>query len=54
MNIGWMFVIPTGVGMYGGYEADAYFGTKPWLFLLGAVLGIVVGFYNFFLTVLRK
>ena len=54
MNIGWMFVISAGLGMYGGYTADAHLGTRPWLFLVGAFLGIGVGFYNFFLVVLRK
>ena len=54
MNIGWVFVISVGGGMYLGYYADGRFGTEPWLLLLGALLGIAVGFYNFFLVVLRK
>jgi F0F1-type ATP synthase assembly protein I len=54
MNIGWTFVVSVGLGMLGGRWADARLGTEPWLFLLGAVLGIAVGFYNFFLIVLRK
>ena len=54
LNIGWMFVAATGLGTLGGYMADAHFGTEPWLFLVGAFAGIAVGFYNFFLVVLRK
>jgi hypothetical protein len=54
MNIGWTFVVAVGLGMLGGRWLDARFGTEPWLFLLGAFLGILVGFYNFFLIVLRK
>lgn len=54
MNIGWMFVVSMGVGIYGGYQADAYLGTEPWLLVVGALLGMAVGFYNFFLVVLRK
>jgi F0F1-type ATP synthase assembly protein I len=54
MNIGWMFVVSVGLGILGGRWADTRFGTEPWLFLLGALLGIAVGFYNFFLVVLRK
>jgi F0F1-type ATP synthase assembly protein I len=54
MNIGWMFVVSLGLGMYAGYKADAHFGTTPWLFLVGAFLGMAVGFYYFFVTVLRK
>ena len=54
MNIGWMLLIPILAGAYGGYLADKYFATEPWLLLVGSLLGIVIGFYNFFLTVLRK
>ncbi|MGQ4807095.1 hypothetical protein NKDENANG_00437 [Candidatus Entotheonellaceae bacterium PAL068K] len=54
MNIGWIFVVSIGLGVCGGYIADAKFGTEPWLFLLGAFMGMAIGFYNFFLVVLRK
>lgn len=54
MNIGWVFVVAMGMGIYGGYKADAYFGTEPWLMVVGALLGMAAGFYNFFLVVLRK
>jgi F0F1-type ATP synthase assembly protein I len=54
MNLGWMFVVSVGLGMLGGWWADTRLGTDPWLFLLGALVGIAVGFYNFFLVVLRK
>jgi F0F1-type ATP synthase assembly protein I len=54
MDIGWTFVIAVGGGAWVGYKADAHFGTKPWLLLLGAVFGMVVGFYRFFSVVLRK
>lgn len=29
-----------------GYFADDWFGTSPWLLLLGLLLGIIVGFYE--------
>jgi F0F1-type ATP synthase assembly protein I len=54
MNIGWTFVVAMGLGMLGGWWLDTRLGTEPWLFLIGAVFGIIVGFYNFFLIVLRK
>jgi F0F1-type ATP synthase assembly protein I len=54
MDIGWAFVIAVGAGVWGGYQADEYFHTKPWFLLLGAILGMVVGFYRFFSIVLRK
>ncbi len=54
LNIGWTFVISVGLGLLVGRWADNRLGTEPWLFLLGAILGIAVGFYNFFLVVMRK
>jgi F0F1-type ATP synthase assembly protein I len=36
-----MFV-PTVGGMSAGYFADQMYGTKPWLFVAGLVLGTVV------------
>jgi F0F1-type ATP synthase assembly protein I len=54
MNIGWVFVVAMGMGIYGGYKADMYLGTGPWLMVVGALLGMAAGFYNFFLVVLRK
>jgi ATP synthase protein I len=54
MNIGWMFVVAMVLGIYGGYKADIYLGTKPWLMVVGALLGMAAGFYNFFIVVLRK
>ena len=29
-----------------GYFADGWFGTSPWLLLVGLLLGIIVGFYE--------
>jgi len=37
-----------------GYWLDRRLGTKPWLLLVGATLGLVAGFYQFYLTVGRK
>jgi len=30
-----------------GWALDRWLGTKPWLMVLGIVLGAVVGFYQF-------
>ena len=30
-----------------GWLADRWFGTKPWLLVLGTVLGAIAGFYQF-------
>ena len=29
-----------------GYFADGWFGTSPWLLLLGLLMGILLGFYE--------
>jgi F0F1-type ATP synthase assembly protein I len=54
MDIGFVFVVATGGGAWGGYWLDARLGTTPWLFVVGALLGITAGFYHFFSIVLRK
>ena len=33
-------------GLYLGYLADEYFGTSPWLTVIGLTLGSMGGFYN--------
>jgi F0F1-type ATP synthase assembly protein I len=37
--------------MFVGYRLDRWLSTEPWLFLVGAFLGISVGFYGFFRAV---
>ena len=36
-----------------GYFLDQHFNTSPWLLLVGAAVGLVGGFYNFFREVQR-
>ncbi len=48
IGLGFEMVVPIVLLMYVGYRLDAWFGSKPWLFLLGALLGIAVGFYSMF------
>jgi ATP synthase protein I len=31
-----------------GYFLDQHFNTSPWLLLIGALVGMIGGFYNFF------
>jgi F0F1-type ATP synthase assembly protein I len=54
MNIGWSFVVAIGLGIFLGRWLDARLHTEPWCLIIGALLGIAVGFYQFFLVVLRK
>jgi len=37
--------------MFLGYRLDRWLGTDPWLFVVGALLGISIGFYGFFKSV---
>jgi F0F1-type ATP synthase assembly protein I len=39
------------LGLGAGYWLDRRLGTSPWLFLVGATLGLVAGFYQFYKTV---
>jgi len=53
LNIGGMFAGCMVVGTFLGHWLDGKFGTKPWLLLAGAFLGMASGFYHFFKVVLR-
>ena len=54
MDLGLTFVVAISGGALGGYWLDSHLGTTPWLFLVGALVGITAGFYHFFSIVLRK
>ena len=42
-SIGMTMVLATVIGLAGGYYADQWLGTGPWLLLLGLALGIIAG-----------
>jgi F0F1-type ATP synthase assembly protein I len=54
LDLGVTFAVAIVGGAWLGHWADQHWGTSPWLLLVGAILGIVVGFYHFFSVVLRK
>ena len=54
LGLGTMFLASILTGIIGGYWADRWLGTTPWLTLAGSLLGIALGFYNFFVVVLRR
>ena len=41
------------VGVVGGYYADQYLGTSPWLIVLGLIVGMVAGVHNLIRIVKR-
>jgi ATP synthase protein I len=47
-GVGLTLVISTVLGFWGGYVLDRWLGSKPWLMLVGLLLGIVSGFVNLF------
>lgn len=52
LNIGYFFVAAVGLMTFLGWYLDNKWGTRPWLTVAGALLGIGAGFYNFFKTVM--
>ena len=50
-SIGVAMVLATVIGFAGGYYADKWFGTEPWLLLIGLGFGIAAGFVMFFRSV---
>jgi len=45
-NLGIELVVAVLLGAWGGYQLDQWFGTTPWLLLLGFFFGTVAGFLN--------
>ena len=50
-SIGMTLVAATVIGLGAGYYADRWLGTKPWLTVIGLILGIAAGFVNLFRSV---
>jgi F0F1-type ATP synthase assembly protein I len=53
-HMGMTFAITVAALTLAGHWADNHFGTAPWLLLVGAILGIAIGFYHFLKAVLRS
>lgn len=43
----WNLTGGVGLGTAAGYYADEKFGTKPWLLVVGAAVGMTLGTYGF-------
>ena len=54
LGLGTSLAMTVLLGLGLGYWADQKLGTRPWLFLLGAALGLVTALYQFFKTVSRR
>jgi len=47
-SAGWSFVFAILIGLAGGYFLDRAFGTSPWLFFLGFLVGFAAGVANLY------
>ena len=45
-SLGLEIAVVVFLGAGGGYLADGYFKTGPWLMVLGLVIGSIAGFWN--------
>lgn len=50
-TVGITLVLATVIGLAGGYYADRWLGTSPWLTMIGLGFGIAAGFVSLFRTV---
>ena len=50
-TVGITLVLATVIGLAGGYYADRWLGTSPWLTMLGLLFGIAAGFVSLFRSV---
>lgn len=53
LNISSFFLAAIVLFAWIGYRLDKLWDSEPWGLVIGAVIGIVVGFYNFVRTVTR-
>lgn len=53
LGLGIELAFPVVAGSLLGHWADGRFGTKPWLLLAGATVGVILGFTAFLAAVLR-
>jgi ATP synthase protein I len=47
-NIGIEMMVSVLIGAFGGYGLDYLFHTRPWLMIVGFILGSVAGFRSLF------
>jgi F0F1-type ATP synthase assembly protein I len=52
MGLGVEMAVAIVLCMYVGYRVDRWLDSAPWFFLVGAFLGIAIGFYNLFRRVM--
>jgi len=53
-TVGLTLAIAVGIGAVGGLYLDDYLGTKPWLTILGVLLGSAAGFHQLIREIKRS
>ena len=53
LTLGIQFIVTILLCVFAGHWADGKFDTSPIFILIGSLLGIAAGFYNFFKVVLK-
>jgi len=54
MGLGFELVVPLIAGVFLGNWLDRWLGTRPWLLVAGAILGMAAGFLAFVRAVLPR
>jgi len=52
--VGFELVVPIVLLMFAGYQLDRWLESQPWFLLVGALLGMAVGFYTLFRRLLPR
>jgi len=52
-SLGAALVIATAIGFAGGYYLDQWLGTRPWLTIIGLVIGMAAGIWTVIKEVLQ-
>jgi ATP synthase protein I len=53
-NIGTEMMVSVLIGAFGGYGLDYLFNTRPWLMIVGFILGSAAGFRSLFRLLERE
>jgi ATP synthase protein I len=54
IGLGFEMAVPVVLFLFAGYKLDQWLGSTPWLLVLGAFLGMIVGFYSLYKRVVRS
>ena len=53
IGLGFEIAAPVLLFLFAGYKLDGWLGSTPWLLLVGALIGMAVGFYSLYKRIAR-